>query len=517
MTNSTLETTSQHFSPASAKLAAEIEHALRYGREYDWIGHHVATILAMLYLFLIPLATAPKEWAFALLAIWTVIRIPHTWRSYGALMFMPVVWVATLWMLWLFAGLMWSSDIEQGLGELKVLRVLAIPLLLWPILDRLPWLVLAALAGVLAQNGVQVLQEIGWISSPDSGEGRLRGLIHPIHSAMWFSAALLWHLSATCSTRGAWRWASVVLMASSLIGLIATGSRGPWIAMAVALPLMMGVVAVRRSHSRMPMLIVAAMAFVGIAGIWLTSPALIRDRLDDARQEITNAREHQVYWTSTGLRLALWGWAWEVWKTSPIVGVGAGDFPSEYPELASFKAAAAIAREQSLIEEVPGYAEAKAAGQDVTKLRFYRRGERHAANRLDYLLRGHAHSTYLQTLAAQGLIGLVLLAIMLGVIARQCWRDRTDHPYSDAMLFVLVCWVVGAQFDCYELNGHQLSLLALIATFTMPGRAAVRWKWSAVDDDEHAPNDGRNDHFETRPFSSPFSDERGGLRLGRGE
>jgi O-antigen ligase len=134
-----------------------------------------------------------------------------------------------------------------------------------------------------------------------------------------------------------------------------------------------------------------------------------------------------------------------------------------------------------MLERVPGYADARAAGHDVTRLRGYRRGERAGNDHVDYLTRDHAHSTYMQTLAGQGAIGLALLVTVLIVIGRQCWRDRPDHPYSDGMLFALLCWIVGAQFDCYELNGHQLGLIALIAALTLPGRAKVRWKWSARD------------------------------------
>jgi O-antigen ligase len=101
--------------------------------------------------------------------------------------------------------------------------------------------------------------------------------------------------------------------------------------------------------------------------------------------------------------------------------------------------------------------------------------------RVEYLSRDHAHSTYLHTLANQGAVGLGLLVLVLLALLRQCWRDRPDHPYSDGTLFALLCWIVGAQFDCYELNGHQLGLIAFIAGLTLPGRAVVRWRWSAFD------------------------------------
>ena len=110
--------------------------ALRYGREYDWIGHHIATILAMVYLFLLPLMTMPKDAAFGVLAGWTIIRLPHTWRSYGALARMPILWVTLAWVGWQALSFLWSSDLSQAWDEFKVQRMLVTPLLLWPILDR---------------------------------------------------------------------------------------------------------------------------------------------------------------------------------------------------------------------------------------------------------------------------------------------------------------------------------------------------------------------------------------------
>lgn len=469
-------------STIAASLPGSIEEALRYGREHDWIGHHVATILAMIYLFLLPLATMPKDAAFGVLTGWTIIRLPHTWRSFRAFKGMPILWVTLAWVGWQALSFTWSDNLPQAWDEFKVQRMLITPLLLWPILDRAPWLVMAALAGALAQNGVQAMQEIGWINLPVTGEGRLRGLIHPIHSAMWFGAAIMWHLSATLNARLMLRLVSVALLLVSAVGLIATGSRGPWIATAVALIAAIIIIPLRRPATRKPAIALAAIGIAGLALVWVLGQNMIRPRLAEARQEIDNARQHQVYWTSTGLRLGLWGWAAEVWRSSPIIGVGAGGFPAAYQALDSFQQAKDIAFQQSMHDDVEGYDAAVAAGRDVTTLRGYKRGHRLYENREDYLTRDHAHSTYLHALASEGAVGFALIVLVLLVIARQCWNDRPDHWYSDGMLFALICWIVGAQFDCYELNGHQLGMIALIAALTLPGRAKVRWKWSAIGD-----------------------------------
>ncbi len=469
----------RRFSTADPKRS--IDEALRYGREYDALGHHIHTVLALIYLVLLPLATAPKDWAFGLLVIWTLIRLPHTWRSYRAFFGLPLLWVTLAWVGWQATSFLWSQNLPQAWDEFKVQRMLVTPLVLWPILDRTPWLVMAALAGALAQNSMQVAQELKWIDIPIGEEGRLRGLIHPIHAGMWFGAAMIWHLSATINIRGWGRWVSVWLMVISLAGLIATGSRGPWIAAAMALLAAMVGIPWRRPVTRKPAAIVTMVGVAAVIGLAVFGQSMIRPRLADAGAEIDDARQRQIYWSSTGLRLALWDWAAQVWRSSPIIGVGEGDFRAEYQQLDDYRAACEVAREQGMIEKVPGYAEAKVAGQDVTRLRYHRIGERTGESHVEYLTRDHAHSTYMQTLADQGAIGLALLLAVLVVIARQCWRDRPDHPWSDGMLFALLCWIVGAQFDCYELNGHQLGLVALIAALTLPERPRLRWKWSARD------------------------------------
>ena len=270
-------------------------------------------------------------------------------------------------------------------------------------------------------------------------------------------------------------------MAIALAGLIATGSRGPWIGTANALLLAIIIIPWRRPATRRSAMVLAAAGIVGIALSWVIGQDMIRHRVDEAQKEVHDARQQRVYWTSTGLRIGLWDWAAEVWRGSPVFGVGAGGFPGAYQSLESFKQACNSAREDSMRAHVVDYAAAVASGRDVTQLRGYRRTAREYEAKLDYLARDHAHSTYMHTLASEGAVGLALLFAVLITMGWQCWRDRPDHPYSDGMLFVLLCWSIGALFDCYELNGHQLGLLTFVMALTLPGRAAVRWSWSAVD------------------------------------
>lgn len=443
--------TCQPCSESSGGSAAELDsaEALRKARNSDAIGHQIHTALAMLYLFLLPLTTAPKDFAFGLLFVWTAIRLyPHTWRCYGAIFRVPMAWALVAWAGWLALSLLWSVDPRQGFDELGAYRMLLTPLLIWPVIDRAPWLIGAALAGVFAQNLAQAFQQAGWIEKPSSDAARMRGFIHPIQTATWCAAALCWHTSAFLRGRGLVRIGSIVLGAAALYGLVASGSRGPWLAAAVAVPLGVLVIALRRPRARRAAIVLMVIGVVGAGAAWPLAQSRIMPRIEHALEEIRQAREQQVFHTSSGLRLGLSSWAWSIFREHPIIGAGAGSFGTLQRELPEFQAVVA----------------------------------RHPSQE-GYLRRDHPHSTYLYLLACTGLVGGAITLVVLVLMLRQAWRDRPDHVYADGSLCALLVWVIGAQFDCYNLSGHYFGLFALIAAITWPGRPFPRLRLAARDPD----------------------------------
>jgi O-antigen ligase len=454
-----------------------IAAALRYGRIHDALGHQIHTVLAMLYLALLPLTTAPKDFPFGLLAIWTLIRLPHIGRSYAGLWRKPMVIALLAWVGWIALSMLWSPDPKQGFDELGAFRMMTTPLLLWPILDRLPWLIAAALFGVFAHNIIQILQVTSILALDPGEEDRIRGLIHPGKGGAWCAAAVLWHLFAVISGRGFIRWLSLALMLLAAAGLIASGSRGAWISAIAAIPLALLFTFIRRPSSRPITGVLSVIGVLMAVGVWTLASERLEPRINAAVQEVQDARDDGMYWTSSGLRIALWGWAWQVFRDHPVAGTGAGGFATIYPTLGSFQQACESTRRLSR-EEISGSRSASPTPNDLA------RAQRISERRIEYMRRDHAHSTYLHTLAQQGLVGILLLACALLTILILSWRDRFDHIYAGAALFVLVSWIVGAQFDCYELNGNQLGLLALVVASVMPDRAAVRLRWKASDSGE---------------------------------
>jgi O-antigen ligase len=411
-----------------------IAAAVEYGRLRDPVGHNVHAALAAAYLFLLPLATTPKDVAAGVLLVWALVRLPHTWSCYTALARDTLIWLLAVWTAWHGLGLLWSPDAGAGWDELQAFRVLLTPLVLWPILDRRDWLVGALLAGVFAQNVVQLGQGLEILGlGPDLNE-RLRGLVHPIHTGAFCAAALCWHLGAVlmrhnvAQRRTLFTAASVTGLVAAMGGLVFSGSRGPWIAAAVAVPLGLVTTAVRRPQARRPALVLAASGLVCVAGAWLVAGDIVSARVEQAVVEVRAAAAGD-YETDVGERLAHWSAAWAVFLDRPVSGAGGGGYVHAREDL--------------------GYGMAETSGP-------------------------HAHSLYLHELATAGAPGGLLLAAIIVLTFRRAARARADDPYADGTLFVLIAWLLGAQFECYQLAGNMFGLFAFIVALTLPQRVAPR-------------------------------------------
>jgi O-antigen ligase len=431
----------------SVSLSHPAALAQDYGRTHDALGHQIHTVLAMVFLFLLPLATAPKDILLAVLAAWTAVRLPHIWRSFRWVIFTPIALTLIAWSLWMLISLTWSLDAKQGFDEFGALRMLLVPLLLWPVLDRLPWLIGAAIAGVLAQNIAQLLQGMEWLNlRPQDRGDRFAGWIHPIKTGAWCVTAMCWLLSASLHGKGRARYVSMALLAVTTAGLIGTASRGAWLAGAVALPAMLIVLAIRRPKVRKMAITLAIAGTAAGAAAWPFVGDGIVDRINAAIKESNRAKTKGIYWSSVGARVGMTKWSLDMFREHPIIGLGAGSYS---------KAQDAHPDHQLAMQRVE------------------------TASQAGYMTKDHPHSLYLYALACTGAIGAAIIVMLIVVALRQAWRDRLDHLFADGMLFAMVTWFIGAQFDCYNLDGSRLGLLGALLAFTLPHRAAIRCQLSA--------------------------------------
>lgn len=435
----------------SLRERAEVQAVTNYVRERDPVGHKVHIALACLYIGMLPLLGAAKDVSFVLVVGYALIRLPNTWRAYPALLRHALLWTTLAWTIWQGCTIAWSTDPEEGLSSLRAFRVILTPLALWPVLDAVVLFIASFLIGVFTANLVQLAQGLELFGLHPADDERLRSMIHPIQFGTMCTAAMCWHLSALLrGSRAWWRakpwWgiATVIGLGAAVIGLIFTGSRGPWIAAGVTMPLMVVVVLLRRPSTRRAAIILLSVGIVGAVIAWPLVGHMVTTRYHQAVEELEQAVEGDEYATSTGLRLKLWSWALQFWRDAPVIGIGAGSYKSAQYENAEF---------QRLVAEHP---------EDE-----------------DYLARHHAHQTYLHVLCCTGLIGAVLMAAVLLIVITRAWKDPADHLYADGTFFALVGWLVGANFDAYHLNGHLFGLFWFLAAITMTHRLPARWKGEA--------------------------------------
>lgn len=402
----------------------------------DWLERaHVAA--AMVYLFGLGFSSNVSAIGFGVLAVIALVRAPATSNQYGPLMRDWVGWAFITWAAVCGLAILWSPNVEQGLDEWRAFRVVFTGAMLWPVLRWTPLLVASFLAGVAGQNIVQLLQAVGVAPTPPGDGMRLRGMTHPVNTAMFCGVAMCWHLSAILTARGMWRWVSVIAGAAAAVGLVATGSRGPWIAAAVGVPACMIGVAWRRPAARRIAIGIAIGAIVLAAASWPLVRGLVENRVAATEQDVALVQQGEVE-KNLGLsyRLACWQAALEIARQRPLIGVGAG----------GFREGAMETSQAAALTDVP-----------------------------------HAHSMYLHILACMGTVGAAAMLATVGGAVVRTWRDRWDHPYAAGSFYAMLVWLIAAMFDSLHASGQMLGVFAAIIAITLPARPKP-----AIASHEHA-------------------------------
>ena len=380
------------------------------------------------------LPITPMELAGIPLMLLSLAALPASWRSLAGLVRSPFTIALVGWIAWAFIALIWSPDAGQGLDELANARWLWVILALWiaPPLAR-PVLVGVAMGFVLmhASQAVQLALQLSgneWIATkrlPD----RVSGWSEPAVAGSLLCAVLGLHLPRAAVSSS---WASRLLAALALVGIIATGTRGAWIvaafmlAGAIAFLIVLGV----RSREHRTRAIAAALAsllLVSIAAVALQHN--IRSRIDEARREINAALDDGNKHTSTGGRIVMLEWAIDAARAHPVRGVGTGGYR------------AWVNQQQA----------------------------RQGINPDSQRVLDHAHNTYLHIAATQGLVGLALFAALAGIALRAAWPAQ---PRDAGVLVALVGLLLIGAFDTVAVNAQTSALgVTLMACALATGRA----------------------------------------------
>jgi O-antigen ligase len=434
---STLKTAPLRDLADDAALAAD---PFESARRLDVRGHRIHVAAAALYCFSVAIAQAPEGISLGLLLFMAVVRLRFTWRTYALVLRQPVVIAFSAWAAWTALSLAWTPDVQQGIDELQDFRVLLVMGAFWPVLDRMPLFIGSLLAGIATQNIVQLATLPSELQKLDPRDGlRVRGLLQPIQTGAFCAAAIAWHLASALLARGRTQilsWTGLVLAA---VGLLITGSRGPWLSAAASVPLATIWLAFRYRAARLPAVLLIAGALLTSVAAWPLIGDKIEGRIQSAVEQWHAAVDEGDYSTDVGLRVMLAKWSWRFLEERPLTGHGAGSFHSKILASAEYP---------QLIQRFPD-------------------------KKPEFFAPGHPHSSPMHVLASTGAVGGVLFLATILLLLVAAVRNRHDTPYSAVHGFVLLGWLIGSLFDCYHLNAHQFGLFALLVTFTLAHRPRI--------------------------------------------
>lgn len=373
-------------------LAVSLLVASSYFEGYLAVGLGVLTvsklvgILAMIAWFLAwsrgrqPMATVGLFWPVAGLAAWILLSLAMAYDQSAAVLF------ASRYLMFFVLVFLVVQTVDGQLSRATQLAAVAV-----------------ASAAVAALIGL-------W--NFFGGAERATGPLHDPNDFGFLLAVtvpLAMHQFQIAS-RPARRCAAALALASILAGTLATFSRGAIIGLAVAGAFSL---LTRRLRTRWALLfLVAALLIAGIAN--LLQPETIDSAL---------TRKEHVAQTNVNVRLIAWGVALDEFGSSPLLGVGPGNFEKRYIEF-------------GLPTDEDG---------PVT-----------------------THNAYLNVLAELGLPGLVLLlgylAVSWGLLRRRIPDDPATNAFQSSLAAGFVIALVGSMFLTEQYYAPLWLLPALGAT-----------------------------------------------------
>lgn len=413
--------------------AGRAEAAFARMHRRDRLGDRVALALACLGLAASMTTTTVAELAFIPLAVHFLVRGLNAGPTWIHGLAQPAVVAGGLYVAWQAISLAWSDDPALGVEELGHGRWLLVGVLLWPSIEHRRTLIGALAVGFLLGNGAQLAHAIGRAWGLDALTfarlpGRNSGWWDPVVGGTLLTGALGLHLPAAFMGRGRERAVAIPLALVTVGGLLATGSRGAWLAsgalVACAALLTLARARVRGTLAPRRLAPLAVLVLAGgIVGAVVFGPNVQR-RVDVAIDEVSRAVREDDYASHVGTRMLLVRWSLAAAAAHPLGGVGAGGL-------------AGWTRDHLT-----------RAGSDPT--------------RAD--VRDHAHNALLHVLATTGLVGLLLAGAFV-VLALRGALAQAAHAlgtYQAGPLFALTGLLAVTPFDVVHLNSQTAALLGIL-------------------------------------------------------
>jgi O-antigen ligase len=391
----------------------------------DRIGDRIHLVFACIAMLGLAGPVSAVDIAVLPLTAFFLVRVFNTFPVWIHGFGQPVVLVGLMLAAWMGVSLLWSSDPRAGLEHISELRWMVFIGFAFPVIEHRKVLIACLCIGFLIANGVQVVDAFdgfgnAWLAERlDHYPNRISGWWQPAVGGSVLVAALGLHLPAAIMGHGKGRVFGLLGTLITIAAIIATGTRGAWIAGTVLI-VVAALVAWRLHRLRSRTLLIGlVMACVGVAALIIVKGDAISVRIDEARDEITLAMDGE-YNTSTGARVSMANQAIKMGSQNAFGGVGAGGF------------------RDWMVEETPAYYDDQA----------------------------HAHCTPLQLFAELGILGELLGSLLACVILVNAWRSVPScerGSYLMGPFFGVLGLVLMSAFDSILLNVNTAAILGALA------------------------------------------------------
>lgn len=421
---------------------ARVQGAFDLQRRRDPFGLRLHEWVATLWFFLVPWFISAVEFAMVPLAVALLLRLPHLWRLRASWLTQPLVLLLVAWAAWLSLSLTWTLDSRAGYNEVGGLRWAWTVLAVWPVVERRPRFIVALIAGFLVANLAQLAHAVGlglgldWLTF-DRNPDRNSGWWRPVVGGSMLVGALGLHLPAALMGVGRTRVLGLAGSVVTLLGIVATGTRGAWLAGAGLIGIVAVVALIRaraRISGRSGVTFVGAMLVV-VVGAWLAVGPSIARRAGAGWHEVARAVEQKEFTSDTGARLIMGWWAMRAFAEHPVAGVGAGGYR----------------------RWVIGHL------------------ERRGIDPADRSVHDHAHNAALHVGATTGVVGLALAGLLGATALVGAFRGPSGGggerlgTYAAGPGFALIGLLLVSAFDTIHVNAQTGALLcALLALCLAP-------------------------------------------------
>ncbi len=415
--------------------------------------------------------TSAAEMGVLPLYIAATVRVHRYWRSWLQLVTQPVFLTILAYFAWSLLSRIWAASPPGDFrDELGMARWILLMLALWPVSDRRSLLLAALAVGFALAQLAQLAHALGLAFhipalTFDRFPGRNSGWWDPVVGGSLLTAILGLHLPAALWGRHHFRVLGILGSSITILGILATGTRGAYLASSALIIIALIHALARRFHtttspdSHDPLAAYTevlanpthrkrtgyAMVLWLVGGVMILVAVLslrstIIQRTHAAIDDITAAIKHQDYTTDTGARIQLNRWAIEALAAHPLLGTGAGTYQSWCL--------------RHTIEQ----------GIDPNTRNFH----------------AHAHNALLHIAATLGMPGLLMALAFIVLALRGAFRTQPgDGPpgYAQGPAYALLGLLLVSAFDTIQVNSQTAGLLSVLVIFSLQQRPApFPWK-----------------------------------------